>query len=76
MLGDAAAAHSKPVLETCNGALSSNDAEKLANCFYNEQAYWCDTVVLTSHLQTIEKPHVVAEGEVRGMWKRHLRMEK
>jgi hypothetical protein len=56
VLGDAAAAHSKTVLETFNAALFSNDAEKLSGCFYAEQAYWRDIVALTSHLRTILPP--------------------
>jgi hypothetical protein len=60
MVGDAPAAQARTVLDTFNAALASNDAEKLASCFYEEQAYWRDIVALTSHLRTIERPRVVA----------------
>ncbi|KAF1970017.1 FAD/NAD(P)-binding domain-containing protein [Bimuria novae-zelandiae CBS 107.79] len=49
----------RTVLNAFNAALTSNDVQNLANCFY-EQAYWRDIVALTSHLRTMEKPRVVA----------------
>ena len=60
MTGDATTACVKAVLATFNAAIASNDVEKLASCFYSEQAYWRDTVALTSHLRTFETPRVVA----------------
>jgi len=48
------------ILATFNAAIASNDVENLASCFYAEQAYWRDTVALTSHLRTFENPYVVA----------------
>jgi hypothetical protein len=60
MTGDVPTIHAKAVLDTFNVALASNDAEKLASCFYAEQAYWRDIVAFTSHLRTLQKPQVVA----------------
>jgi hypothetical protein len=39
MVGDAAATQAMTVLNAFNAAVASNDAEKLASCFYDEQAY-------------------------------------
>jgi hypothetical protein len=60
MTGDAALLQAKAVIDDFNAALDSNDAEKLASCFYAEQAYWRDIVAFTSHIRTIDKPRVLA----------------
>ncbi len=60
MTGDASTIQAKAVLDDFNAALASNDAEKLANCFYEEQAFWRDTAALTSHVRTITQPQIIA----------------
>ncbi|KUI67911.1 putative indole-3-pyruvate monooxygenase YUCCA10 [Cytospora mali] len=45
-----------------NAALAADDAEKLASCFYDEQAYWRDQLALTYHLRTFYSPGVIAAG--------------
>ncbi|KAF2823555.1 FAD/NAD(P)-binding domain-containing protein [Ophiobolus disseminans] len=60
MAGDAPIAEAKTVLRSFNEALASNDAAALANCLYDEQAYWRDFGALTSHLRTFKAPRVVA----------------
>jgi hypothetical protein len=60
MTGNAPTIQAKDVLATFNAALASNDAGRLASCFYPDQAYWRDIVALTSHLRTLERPQVIA----------------
>ncbi|KAF2871931.1 hypothetical protein BDV95DRAFT_606500 [Massariosphaeria phaeospora] len=60
MTGDAPITQARAVLDALNSAIASNDAEKLAECFYAEQAYWRDIVALTSHLRTLTMPGVIA----------------
>lgn len=60
MTGDVPAIYAQTVLRAVNAALASSDAEKLAECFYPEQAFWRDIVALTSHLRSFTKPNVVA----------------
>lgn len=60
MTGDAPTTQARAVLDSFNEALTSNDVEKLASCFYTEQAFWRDIVALTSHLRTFTTPRVVA----------------
>jgi hypothetical protein len=50
----------KIAVKNFNAALSADDPEMLASCFYAEQAYWRDIVALTSHLRTFDIPRVVA----------------
>lgn len=52
MVGGVSNTEAQAVLYAMNAALASNDAEKLADCFYPEQALWRDIVALTSHLRT------------------------
>jgi hypothetical protein len=60
MAGDMPTTQAKAVLYSLNAALVSNDVEKLASCFYEEQAFWRDIVSLTSHLRTFVMPNIVA----------------
>ncbi|KAI9712011.1 MAG: hypothetical protein M1820_001719 [Bogoriella megaspora] len=60
MSGGAATVQVRAVLEEFNAALATNDVEKLAGCFYIEQAFWRDMVALTSHLRTFTTSRVVA----------------
>lgn len=50
------------LLSTINTALSTDDADKLAGCFYDGQAYWKDQLALTYHLRTFSSPGVIAAG--------------
>lgn len=65
MTGDSPATHAQAALAAFNTALASNDAEKLADCFYPEQAFWRDIVALTSHLRTLMQPNVIAAALLR-----------
>lgn len=60
MTGDVPLTQTQEVLDVLNAALASNDAEKVAGCFFPEQAFWRDIVALTSHLRTFIQPGVVA----------------
>lgn len=60
LTGDVPANYAQALLSDVNAALASSDAEKLADCFYPEQAFWRDIVALTSHLRSFAKPNVVA----------------
>lgn len=62
MAGDASTNHAQAVLDALNAALASNDANKVADCFYPEQAFWRDIVAFTSHLRTFIQPDVVANA--------------
>ncbi|KAI0135358.1 hypothetical protein F4814DRAFT_400697 [Daldinia grandis] len=62
MTEDTSNTEAKAVVNAFNEALLSNDAEKLASCFYTDQAYWRDIVALTSHLRSFSTPSVVAKA--------------
>lgn len=63
--GDVPKARAQALLDTLNAALASNDAEKVAGCFYPEQAFWRDIIALTSHLRTFAMPRVIAAALLR-----------
>ncbi|ROV95041.1 hypothetical protein VPNG_09489 [Cytospora leucostoma] len=65
MTGDVTKTQGQALLDTLNAALASNDAEKVADCFYPEQAFWRDIVALTSHLRTFAMPKVIAAALLR-----------
>lgn len=58
--GDAPSDRAQAVLDVLSAALASNDANKVAGCFYPEQAFWRDIVAFTGHLRTFIQPHAVA----------------
>jgi hypothetical protein len=58
--GDEPTVLARTALDAFNEALASNDADKLADCFYAEQAFWRDIVALTSHLRTIALARLIA----------------
>ncbi|KAK7733905.1 hypothetical protein SLS53_008055 [Cytospora paraplurivora] len=60
LTGDVPTTQAQAVLDALNAALASNDTEKVAECFYPEQAFWRDIVALTSHLRSFSRPNVVA----------------
>ncbi|KAI1409052.1 hypothetical protein F5Y13DRAFT_171064 [Hypoxylon sp. FL1857] len=60
MTGDVPTTRARAVVDAFSDALLSNDAEKLAGCFFPEQAFWRDIVALTSHLRSISMPKAVA----------------
>jgi hypothetical protein len=62
---DNVASQASAVLDALNAALAADDAEKLASCFYQEQAFWRDIVALTSHLRTFAMPSVIAAAFLR-----------
>lgn len=63
--GNVPADRAQEVLDALNTALTNNDFEKVADCFYPEQAFWRDIVALTSHLRTFILPEVVAAALLR-----------
>lgn len=58
--GDVPLARAQAVVNALNAALSSNNADDLADCFYPDQAFWRDIVALTSHLRTLIQPKAIA----------------
>lgn len=64
LAGDQAAATAQKVLDEVNRALASKDADRLANCFLEEQSYWRDQLAFTWHLRTFYTPHVCASSLV------------
>lgn len=62
MVGDVPVARAQAALTALNAALLSNDAEKLADCFFQDQAFWRDIVALTSHLRTFFQPKAIADA--------------
>ncbi|KAI1774513.1 hypothetical protein F4818DRAFT_418120 [Hypoxylon cercidicola] len=60
LTGDIPTTQAKAVVYAFNKALLSNDVEKLASCFYTEQAFWRDIVALTSHLRTFSMSNTIA----------------
>ncbi|KAI0010778.1 hypothetical protein F4779DRAFT_576077 [Xylariaceae sp. FL0662B] len=65
MVGDTPTTEAKSAVDAFNAALLRNDAEKLASCFYSEQAFWRDIVALTSHLRTFSMPSIIAAALLR-----------
>ncbi|KAK7979622.1 hypothetical protein PG989_012079 [Apiospora arundinis] len=57
---DIATAKSRDILEGLNQALGVKDVDKIAQCFFAEQAYWRDQIALTWHLRTFSKRQVIA----------------
>lgn len=62
MAGDVPLAQAQAVVDALNAALSSNDADELADCFYPDQAFWRDIVALTSHLRTLIQSTAIADA--------------
>lgn len=60
MAGDAALTAAQAVLEKLNTAIAIDDAEAVAACFYQPQAWWKDCLALTYHLRTFNSPRTVA----------------
>ncbi|KAI0176008.1 monooxygenase [Hypoxylon sp. FL1284] len=48
------------VLSALNDALSTNDSQKLASCFFADQSYWRDMLALTYHLRTFKSPSAIS----------------
>jgi len=72
MIGTAPSIQATTILSAMNGALARDDVDKLASCFFAEQAFWRDIVALTSHLRTFSGCSVVATAlrhlvELRGL---------
>lgn len=65
MAGDAPTIQAQAALDAVNAALASNDEEKLAECFFTEQAFWRDIVAFTAHLRTFMQAEVVAAALLR-----------
>lgn len=65
MTGDVPAIYAEALLRDVNAALASSDAEKLAECFSTEQAFWRDILALTSHLRFFIQPNFVAAALLR-----------
>ncbi|KAK6844113.1 monooxygenase [Apiospora arundinis] len=57
---DIATARAHDILEGLNHALGVKDVDKIAQCFFAEQAYWRDQIALTWHLRTFSKRQVIA----------------
>lgn len=60
MSGDTPLTHTREVLGALNAALASRNIQRLASCFFPEQAFWRDIIAFTSHLRTFIQPDVVA----------------
>jgi hypothetical protein len=60
--GDVATDVVKAAVAALNAALLSKDAEKLADCFSEEQAFWRDNLALTAHLRTFRHNRVISEA--------------
>lgn len=69
MSSEEATKQARTVLSAFNNALSSNDAKKLASCFFAGQAFWRDMLALTSHLRTFTTPSVISAAllETKGL---------
>lgn len=50
----------RDVLKQLNEAVKADDAGKLEQCFFAQQAYWRDQIALTWHLRTFSNRHVIA----------------
>lgn len=77
LAGDQAAATAQKVLDEVNSALTSKDADRLANCFLEEQSYWRDQLAFTWHLRTFYTPrgcasNMVETASLRGIDKRFV----
>ncbi|RSL96375.1 hypothetical protein CEP52_011498 [Fusarium oligoseptatum] len=58
--GDETRKRALDLLYNLNAALTANDPDALARCFFSEQAYWKDTLALTYHLRTFFTPRIIA----------------
>ncbi|KAI0473870.1 FAD/NAD(P)-binding domain-containing protein [Xylariaceae sp. FL0804] len=54
--------HAQDFLGIINEAVASNDAGKLSECFFSEQAFWRDQLALTSHVRTFKSPATIASA--------------
>jgi hypothetical protein len=75
MTGTAPSIQTTTVLSALNEALAKDDVNKLASCFFAEQAFWRDVVALTSHLRTFSGSSIIAAAlrhlvELRGLEKK------
>ncbi|CAI7648612.1 unnamed protein product [Penicillium pancosmium] len=60
MAGEQATIKANALLDRFNIALVNRDADSLADCFYESQAYWKDILALTYHLRTFSTRGVIA----------------
>lgn len=77
MGGDEAVKQSLIVFDKLNAALAADDAEAVGACFYDNHAWWKDSLALTYHLRTFNTPKIVSAAlletrKLRGLGKFQL----
>lgn len=59
LAGDEPTKQALSVLDKLNNALAADDPRALESLFFTSQAFWKDTLALTYHLRTFNKPATI-----------------